>query len=426
MSRKKKKGPGDEPMPITADSRVSDVVSTYPEALKALIDMGFAPLKNPVARKTVARLFTLKQAAEFRGIDLQVLLRTLHEVTGLETSDEHTCAPPMGHLEGEGPVPALEGDISVLGLVPCPIRNTITERFDGFVRGYTGSTGLSVAWWMAGEGPGASDVRSWFAQIVAESQPERLPDLMIAVGTELFYHQSYGRALLEQGVFDRFPGSIRARPELAPLDDPEGILGLQFAVYFTLVCRPENLVDGRLPETWSDLAEPEFEGQVTLPTLELPIVPDLLGALEAHLGPSRFQAFARNVGQAMHPAQASPRVKKSQVPGVIILPLHFAYGAAASGGVPVLPKDGIVAAPGYMVCKKDANEGVAEVASYLLSRDYLAPYWDQGHFVPNHRDIEVDVTPSNLLVRPWDEVLRGDPDAETSRRIALVRAGGEG
>lgn len=423
MSRKKKPQDRTPSLPISADARVSDVVSTYPEALEALIDMGFTPLKNPIARKTVARLFTLKQAAEFRGIELPMLLGKLREVTGQAGAEEHACAPDDEALAGDGPVPALVGDISVLGLVPCPIRNTITERFDGFVRQFTAERGLSVAWWMAGEGPGASDVRTWFSEIVTSSQPERLPDLTIAVGTELFYHRSYGRPFLDEGVFGPFPGKPLTRPELEPLADPKGILGLQFAVYFALVCRPENLVDGRLPSSWADLAEPEFEGQVTLPTLELPIVPDLLGALEAHLGEKRFAAFARNVGQAMHPAQASPRVKKSQVPGVIILPLHFAYGAEASGGVPVFPEDGLVAAPGYMICKKDANEGVEEVASYLLSKDFLSPYWEHGHFVPNHREVEVDVTPSNLIVRPWDEVLRGDPDSETARRLALVSPG---
>ena len=59
---------------LTPQTKVADVLANYPESLPIFIDYGFAPLANPVLRKTMARVVTLEQACRREGVDLQSLM----------------------------------------------------------------------------------------------------------------------------------------------------------------------------------------------------------------------------------------------------------------------------------------------------------------------------------------------------------------
>jgi hypothetical protein len=64
---------------ITKNSRISDVIEKYPKTLDVLIGLGFTQLKNPIARKTVAKMATVGMASKMHNIDLEELLKTLNE-----------------------------------------------------------------------------------------------------------------------------------------------------------------------------------------------------------------------------------------------------------------------------------------------------------------------------------------------------------
>lgn len=69
---------------ITPDMKVGALLDAYPgieEKLIALVP-AFAKLRNPILRKTVAKVATLEQAAKVGGIPLRDLMRHLSEATG--------------------------------------------------------------------------------------------------------------------------------------------------------------------------------------------------------------------------------------------------------------------------------------------------------------------------------------------------------
>lgn len=69
---------------ITPDTKVGALLDAYPgieEKLIALVP-AFAKLRNPILRKTVAKVATLEQAAKVGGIPLRDLMRHLSEATG--------------------------------------------------------------------------------------------------------------------------------------------------------------------------------------------------------------------------------------------------------------------------------------------------------------------------------------------------------
>lgn len=74
----------DQLLPITPETKIGALLDTYPDLEPILVDMApeFAKLKNPVLRKTIAKVATLKQAADLGKIPLGRMINTLRCAAG--------------------------------------------------------------------------------------------------------------------------------------------------------------------------------------------------------------------------------------------------------------------------------------------------------------------------------------------------------
>ncbi len=74
---------------ITPETKVGDLLDAYPEAEEALIAIApkFKALKNPVLRRTVAKVATLEQAARVADMSVNTLVRSLREALGQDVGD---------------------------------------------------------------------------------------------------------------------------------------------------------------------------------------------------------------------------------------------------------------------------------------------------------------------------------------------------
>jgi hypothetical protein len=64
--------------PITADQLVAEVLDRHPDLLEIFVSYGFAPLKNPLMRATVARITTIRRACATLDVDLEWFLAALN------------------------------------------------------------------------------------------------------------------------------------------------------------------------------------------------------------------------------------------------------------------------------------------------------------------------------------------------------------
>jgi hypothetical protein len=62
-------------------TKIAEVLERYPESLQVFLRHGFAPLSNPVLRRTMARAVTLEQACRREGVPLETLLAELRKLT---------------------------------------------------------------------------------------------------------------------------------------------------------------------------------------------------------------------------------------------------------------------------------------------------------------------------------------------------------
>ncbi|MDR4497603.1 MAG: DUF1858 domain-containing protein [Candidatus Scalindua sp.] len=58
---------------ITKDTKIFDVVEQYPETLDVFLQFGFKQLNNPVARRTIAKMFTVEQATKIHPVKIDDL-----------------------------------------------------------------------------------------------------------------------------------------------------------------------------------------------------------------------------------------------------------------------------------------------------------------------------------------------------------------
>jgi hypothetical protein len=72
-------------IPITPATRIAELLDAYPQLEDVLIQQSthFKALKNPILRKTVAKVATLEKASQMSGIPVRRLVATLREAVGL-------------------------------------------------------------------------------------------------------------------------------------------------------------------------------------------------------------------------------------------------------------------------------------------------------------------------------------------------------
>jgi len=71
---------------ITPDTKIAALLKTYPNLESALIKISpaFAKLQNPLLRKTVAKITSLRQAAQIGKVPLGTLINELRRAAGQE------------------------------------------------------------------------------------------------------------------------------------------------------------------------------------------------------------------------------------------------------------------------------------------------------------------------------------------------------
>jgi len=76
----------DRRIDINAQTKIGELLDAFPQLEETLLRLSpsFARLKNPVLRKTVGRIASLRQAAEIGGLDVGEMISTLRKAAGME------------------------------------------------------------------------------------------------------------------------------------------------------------------------------------------------------------------------------------------------------------------------------------------------------------------------------------------------------
>jgi len=173
---------------ITPDSRLGDLLARWPGLEDVLVELSphFKALRNPVLRRTVAKVATLRQVATVSGVPLARLIERLRAGAGLAplaVADDASCAPserPSWAVQaaaartldardaiaaGEHPMPRVMADLAdlregqvyalVTPFVPAPLLDLAREKgFSSF--SVVEAEGLVRTFFRKGDGPDAA------------------------------------------------------------------------------------------------------------------------------------------------------------------------------------------------------------------------------------------------------------------------------
>ena len=79
-----------EKLIITPKTKIYDLLEAYPELEDLLISMSpeFVKLKNPLLRKTIAKVANISQAAAIGGLNVEQMVNQFREKVGLESIEQ--------------------------------------------------------------------------------------------------------------------------------------------------------------------------------------------------------------------------------------------------------------------------------------------------------------------------------------------------
>jgi hypothetical protein len=118
-------------VPINPKTKVGELLDAYPEAEELLVGLApkFKALRNPVLRRTVAKVSSLEQAARVGGLSVKDLVGALRDGLGVTGEDIaggvefSTGEPPPWMEEGREPSAELDAD-ALLADGKTPVAET--------------------------------------------------------------------------------------------------------------------------------------------------------------------------------------------------------------------------------------------------------------------------------------------------------------
>ncbi|WP_315264006.1 DUF1858 domain-containing protein, partial [Tannerella forsythia] len=103
---------------ITPETKVGELLTHYPELEELLLQFSpaFATLKNPILRRTVAQVTSLRQAAKVGNANIVEMVNSLRQAAGQSISDENSL------IESEN------ARVALVGKAPTAITFTLDVR----------------------------------------------------------------------------------------------------------------------------------------------------------------------------------------------------------------------------------------------------------------------------------------------------------
>lgn len=341
---------------INANITVYELSKQHPAAFSLFLSKGFDSFKEPKMLETAGKFLKLETAIKQKNYDVETFLNGLAEIDG--NNDASVDITLRDNKK--------EGDITIKGLLPCPVRLPLLESIDAFANQVTEKTGLTVAHELIA----ASGGQSWLAQNVVGIKAENVPDVFVSAGFDVFFDEASFGGLIRQGMFEDMTGECH--DYMQAMKDPKGNYGMVSVVPAVFMVNLDALEGREVPRGWADLLKPEFEKSVSLPVGDF----DLFNALLVHIhhmfGDEGVEKLAKSMVQSMHPAQMVKNAGKKNVekPAVTIMPFFFTKMLFGSKSVEIVwPVEGSIISPIFMLTRKDRKDIIKPAADFLYGKE---------------------------------------------------------
>ena len=224
----------------------------------------------------------LERAARTRNFDLESFLNLLQQ----KVADSHQQVDvTMKNTIKE------DGEVTISGLLPCPVRLPLLEGFDRFVEQYSFTTGWSVSYRFEAASLGSA----WMDENIRSAKsPDQLPDIFVSAGFETFFDPETIGRFKDDGIFcDLTKGPANADFDGLGLKDPKGHYSLISVVPSAFMVNHDELAGLPVPRTWADILNPEDEQKGALPGGYFDVVNPILRTIHSGYGDEGVRRLVR-------------------------------------------------------------------------------------------------------------------------------------
>ncbi|MGL4687657.1 MAG: ABC transporter substrate-binding protein [Fusobacteriaceae bacterium] len=355
---------------INLKSTIKEIITEFPDLIDIFISKGFSGLKNPSNLDTLGKI-SLEMALNMKKIDVNLFKKILEDRINeeLENVDLTLVEPKQ-----------IEGALTLTGLLPCPVRIPLLEEFKKFLNK---NPQLQINY----ELKAASSGLDWLKNdVIKANHPDKLSDMFISAGFDLFFDQELMGKFKKEGIFKDLSGienyNTDFNNEKINLRDSSGDYSMIAVVPAIFLVNKEELGDREFPRTWKDILKPEFKKSVSLPIADFDLFNSILVHIYKEYGMEGVKSLGGALLENLHPSQMVKSDKnKINRPTITIMPYFFSKMIKADSPLVVQwPEDGAIISPIFMLTKKEKEKELKPLIDFMTSNEVGEILSHQGLF----------------------------------------------
>lgn len=360
-----------------------DITNRYPETLDLFITNGFEHMRDEKMRESFGKSISLEMALSMKKINKDTFVDRLIEI--IEENKNVVDDSLISSRKNT------DADVRIDGVLPCPVRIPLMDAFNSWMEREGNKLNISVDY----ELKAASNGVDWIKHVLKEAETEEvLSDIFISAGFDLFFDTRLMGKFKSQGIFedmtgfDKFNGDFDN--EYIDLKDPDrqySIIGVVPAVFLINV---EELNGRKMPRSWEDLMNPEFENAVSLPIGDFDLFNSILLNIYKKFGEDGLIRLGKSLLRSMHPSEmVKSYIKKDNKPVVTIMPYFFTKMIKKGGPmVPVWPRDGAIISPIFLLAKRSKKDVVKPFVDFFASKEVGEILAHNGRFPSTNPQVD--------------------------------------
>lgn len=395
---------------FTIENTLYEITEAHPETIDIFISRGFPQMGDPTKRESFGKSINLKTALMLKGINSESFLNLLRETVESSVENDVTLKNGPGHtadLTGE--------KLKITGLLPCPVRIPLMEKFEKFANAYTSETGITLDYKLQAASMGLN----W----VEEHINSELPDLFLSAGFDLFFDNKKFGYYRKSGFFKDLTGYKRINSDFKglKLQDPDKQYSIIGTVPAVFLVNTEELRERDMPETWEDILKPEFENSVSLPVGDFDLFNAILLNIHKKYGREGIVKLGRSLLEDLHPSQmVKSATKQGNRPIVTIMPSFFTRMTGGKGPLKaVWPKDGAIISPIFMLSKAEKSKDLQKIVDFFASKEVGEILAHQGRFPSLRDDVDNRFEENSYMWIGWDYINAHDIGAQIKECMGI-------
>jgi len=376
---------------------VYEITEKYKEAIELLVSIGFENFRDENLRKNLGKSITLEDALKLKKINIEGFVSQLIERI-------------EGNNENKDRKGSKGKEVYIAGVLPCPVKEPLMQAFQSFVDEEDFDFEIKY------ELKAASMGVDWLKDILRSGFVDKLPDIFISAGFDLFFDKDLFGKYKNEGIFEDITGITCYNRdfdnEYIKLKDPDNHYSMLGVVPAVFLVNQEELKGRQIPTSWEDLLyKPDYDASVSLPVGDFDLFNSILLNIYKIYGEEGIARLGKIMLSNMHPSQmVKSHIKRGTKPAVTIMPYFFTKLIGQGGPMlPVWPKDGAIISPIFMLSKKSKSEILKPIVDFFASKTVGEILSHNGRFPSVNPEVDNLIPRENkFLWLGWDFIKEND------------------